>query len=149
MYSISLTPADWMTIFFRIHKCDLSLTFRTLCISKIDFVVGRNPKHLKKWLTYSIARLEGEKILIYSCFDESKFPALFSVRKIFLKKERVVSLILCLYWFSTDIWSRGFCLTVYKLCFVLSELVIVTRSKYWHFYPIFIECLVHLNSRNC
>ena len=28
---------------------------------------------------------------------------------------------------------RGFCLTVYKLCFVLRELVIVTRSKYWHF----------------
>ena len=25
---------------------------------------------------------------------------------------------------------RGFCLTVYKLCFVLRELVIVTRSKY-------------------
>ena len=29
--------------------------------------------------------------------------------------------------------SRGFCLTVYMLCFVLRELVIVTRSKYWHF----------------
>ena len=29
--------------------------------------------------------------------------------------------------------TRGFCLTVYKLCFVLRELVIVTRSKYWHF----------------
>ena len=26
--------------------------------------------------------------------------------------------------------SRGFCLTVYKLCFVLRELVVVTRSKY-------------------
>ena len=29
--------------------------------------------------------------------------------------------------------SRGFSLTVYKLCFVLRELVTVTRSKYWHF----------------
>ena len=26
--------------------------------------------------------------------------------------------------------NRGFCLTVYKLCFVLRELVIVTKSKY-------------------
>ena len=34
---------------------------------------------------------------------------------------------------SSHDWYRGFCLTVYKLCFVLRELVIVTRSKYWHF----------------
>ena len=44
----------------------------------------------------------------------------------------------CEIWITLLICSRGLCLTVYKLCFVLRELVIVTRSKYWHFNPIFI-----------